>query len=159
MILWQSHFFGPFLHNKILCFHLCWNTLYWERQNRTWFYKFFEIIFWSVQKHKKRCQDFSWHRSDCANFVSTGHKVSSSHQYSWLIPAVPLFLKEPSEGTQWHQSVHRLWRARRHHRFHRQQKIYPDLPDFMALWCGWRKGACGYPCFRWCHILKLFYEE
>ena len=84
MIRWQSHFSGPFLHNKILCFHLCWNTLYWERQNRTWFYKFFEIIFWSVKKHKKRCQDFSWHRSDCANFVSTGHKVSSSHQYSWL---------------------------------------------------------------------------
>ena len=27
MIRWQSHFSSPFLHNRILCFHLCWNII------------------------------------------------------------------------------------------------------------------------------------
>ena len=27
MTWWQPHFSGPFLHNRILCLHLCWNII------------------------------------------------------------------------------------------------------------------------------------
>ena len=55
------------------------------------FRNFYKLFFWGVKRHKKRCQDFSWHRSDCANFVPSGHKVGCIILHFLMILVLSLF--------------------------------------------------------------------